>query len=148
MLRRVHRIAALGAAGTLMATGLVALSATSAVAGTPKETGCPSGALLLSVSDLLDQGYNPDFVLSVDANADGFICGKACLCSRTDSDLRRNRRLHCPDHLPCRRQQPHEGTLTSDGQSRVAAGRFDAGRPRNELADVRTGASSGDRDAS
>ena len=75
MLRRLRRIAALSAAGTLMATGLVALSATSADAGTPKETGCPSGALLLSVTDLIDQGYDPDFWHAIDANADGFACG-------------------------------------------------------------------------
>ncbi|RZT20085.1 hypothetical protein EV649_3227 [Kribbella sp. VKM Ac-2569] len=39
------------------------------------ETGCPSGSLLLSVSDLIDQGYDADFWHAIDANADGFACG-------------------------------------------------------------------------
>jgi hypothetical protein len=61
-------IAVMGA-GALMLLGTVPATAT------PKETGCPNGQLVLSISELHEQGYS-SAIDSVDANQDGLICGQ------------------------------------------------------------------------
>jgi hypothetical protein len=70
----VHPVASLAAAGALVATGLLSSSAVAASVPTPKQTGCSAGYLLLSLSDLSEQGYI--FSPGLDANNDGYICGK------------------------------------------------------------------------
>jgi hypothetical protein len=62
------------AATALITVGMIPAAATAAKVPTPPGTGCPTGYFLLSVDDLEDQGYI--FWPELDANADGYICGK------------------------------------------------------------------------
>ena len=75
----LHPATRLTAASTLVAaglfsSGLFSSTALAAAVPTPPQTGCPGGYLLLSLSDLHDQGYV--FSPGLDANNDGYICGK------------------------------------------------------------------------
>jgi hypothetical protein len=65
----------LTAASALIATGLFSSTAAAdAAVTTPLDTGCPAGWQSLSLSELAKKGYIfPD---DLDANGDGYICGK------------------------------------------------------------------------
>jgi hypothetical protein len=63
-----------GAIGVIAAGALVSFGAGPATATTPKDTGCSNGQLVLSISSLVEQGYNPD-IARFDLNGDGLICG-------------------------------------------------------------------------
>jgi hypothetical protein len=56
----------------MLAVGFVLSSASAAQVPTPPGTGCPGGYTVLSVGDLVEQGY----IRIPDTNGDGHVCGK------------------------------------------------------------------------
>jgi hypothetical protein len=64
-------------AAALLAGGMVATAAPSALASEPKDTGCPASYELLSVTWLESQGpYKLPRQLDESGNNDGYVCGK------------------------------------------------------------------------
>ncbi|MEN8239830.1 MAG: hypothetical protein ABFR53_11605 [Actinomycetota bacterium] len=66
---------------TTIATLVVAMMAIAGPAvagpGNPQDTGCPAGMELISVSDLLADGYNLPASVDDAGNNDGYVCGRA-----------------------------------------------------------------------
>lgn len=72
-----HHIARLAAAGVVVTSGWF-ITAGTAHAATPRDTGCPAGYKSLSVTWLEGQGpYQLPRRLDEAGNNDGYVCGKA-----------------------------------------------------------------------
>jgi len=76
-MRSIAPLTKLIAATTLLTVAMIPATATAAKVPTPPGTGCPTAYLLLSFDDdLNDHMISPELERELDANADGYICGK------------------------------------------------------------------------